>query len=467
MKIKHLFYDSSVNFKNVSVSKIVLAIIIGICSAVTIYSFFYILRETFRFMSIGFGSTPQILSESHRNYYNLFFAGLSVIFGNSIALNFIFSKPQRITHRFNSKRKRLLNDQIFLSFNFSYWFGKIGLVFGVFSMCCMDFEFLPYFKFFSYLLLIVLYLESQKSLGMLLNNSQRLKFVVIHFLTLLVLTFSLSRLNTLDYKRLDSVMLANNPVVDSPFSKFYNDDVRRYDYDLKIKEDDNGEISVYAQDKEWSLEDVGKIVMKERASRREEMIYFLQASIIADKTTKLKVIKKLELNLLKSNQYNISYIVKTEDYLFDRFERQGIKKRILIDVLDLDSVKNDNSYFPIMKKKEYEDVIKVQVGKKIIFDTLEIKNQLELIEKFKNANSKNTAFEYIYQEHTLYQDYINVLGAHLQAVDILRKEKQMVFQKNKYVRTKEFIKEQRALQEFFPVIILEKYNFLKTNESAL
>lgn len=186
MKLRRLFYDSSVNFRNISISKVVFATVIGICSSIVIYSFFYVLRESFRVMSIWFDYVPQILSEENRSYYNLFFAGLSVVLGNSIALNFVFSKPQKITHTFNSKRKRLLNDNIFLSFNFSYWFAKIGLVFGVFSMCCMDFEFLPYFKNLSFLLLAVLYLESHKSLGQLLHNSQRLKFGLVNFLVLLL-----------------------------------------------------------------------------------------------------------------------------------------------------------------------------------------------------------------------------------------------------------------------------------------
>ena len=72
----------------------------------------------------------------------------------------------------NPKRKRILNDQVFLSFNFSYWFTKMGLVFWVFSMCCMDFDFSPYLGFVSTLLLLVLYLESWKSLSMILKKNR-------------------------------------------------------------------------------------------------------------------------------------------------------------------------------------------------------------------------------------------------------------------------------------------------------
>ena len=462
MKMKRFFYDSTVNFKNVSVSKIILAIIIGICSAITIYSFFYVLRETFRFMSTGFDNTPQILSVINRNYYNLFFAGLSVIFGNSIAMNFVFSKPQNITHRFNSKRKRLLNDQIFLGFNFSYWFGKIGLMFGVFSMCCMEFEFLPYFKHISFLLLAVLYLESQKSLGMLLRNNQRWKFILMHFLTLLLLTFSLSKLDVVDYKKIDKVALSKNPIIDFPFSKFNNDDSSVYNlsYNLKIKRDDNGIVSVFAHDKKWQLKDVHKIIKIEHASRRIEEIPFIRVNIIADKNINIKIVKKIELELLMSKQKRISYIIKMNEPLFPKYQWRGIKRRISPDVIKLDRSKSVNDIpFPFMgETKEYNKRVEIIIGEKILFDDIEVNNYEELINKFIKLHSNETIFEYRFQENTVYQDYINVFSAHFSAVNSLRKENQTVFRKHRFERNDLYKMEQRKLKELFPLLILERFD---------
>ena len=461
MKLRRLFYDSSVNFRNISISKVILAVVIGICSSIVIYSFFYVLRESFRVMSIGFDYVPQIISEENRRYYNLFFAGLSVDFGNSIALNFIFSKPQKITHRFNSKRKRLLNDNIFLSFNFSYWFAKVGLIFGVFSMCCMDFEFLPYFKNLSFLLLVVLYLESLKALGQLLKNSQRIKFVLIHFSCLLLVTFSLSKLNVVDYKGLDKMMLENNPLIDFHYSNFYNDDESyRPSIQLKLKVEENGKINVFAYDEKRLLKDVPSIILKQRASMREENIPYLIVDIIADKHTNINVIKNLELQLYSINQRRVSYTVRTDDFLFSRFERRGIKKRVTPSVLDLRKTSDSFPYLDAFFEKNDNslDTIKIKIGKNILIDNKLALNSEDLINRFMQSHSKTIAFEYDYQEDATYQDYINVLAAHFSTVEKLRKEKQTIFINYEYQRDESYDEEQSQLREQFPIIILEKFN---------
>ena len=69
MKLNRRFYDDSFDFKNIPIERVVLAIVLGLISALTIYSFFYILRESFRLMSFGFEQTPNILSDSDRSFY--------------------------------------------------------------------------------------------------------------------------------------------------------------------------------------------------------------------------------------------------------------------------------------------------------------------------------------------------------------------------------------------------------------
>lgn len=462
MKFRRLFYDSSINFRSISISKLLLSIIIGIGSAIVIYSFFYILRESFRLMSFGFGNIPLILSETNRNFYNLFFSGLSFVFGNSIALNFIFSKPQRITHRFNPKRKRLLNDNIFLSFNFSYWFTKMGLAIGIFSMNFMDFEFLPYLRNIAILLLLVLYLESFKSLGQLLNNSQRLKFGLVNFFVLILFTFSLSKWNVIDYKSLDKIMLDIRPIMDYPYSIFYNDDESGFSnsIELLLKIEDNNEIYIYANDRKWRLEDVPSIIASERASIREELVPFLQVNIIADKNVNINFIKKLELKLYSVNQRKVSYTVRTNDLLFPRFERRGIKKLITQDILSIKSNANNIQYpeIPYEKNTKIKDTIKILVGKKILFGKEGILNNKDLGNRLAKANLETTIFEYNYNKDVTFQDYISVLATHFSAVEKLRKDKQTIFINYEYERNEPYNKEQKKLREIFPIFILEKFN---------
>lgn len=462
MKMKHLFYDSTINLKVIKTSKLVLAVIIGLLSSVVIYAFFYVLRETFRIISTSYDQLPQILSKENRDYYNLFFAALSMVFANSIAFNFIFSRPQRIAHRFNSKRKRLLNDNIFLSFNFSYWFTKIGLVFGVFSMCCMDFEFLPYFKSISLLLIVVLYLESLKSFGFFLKNKKRLVFFVIHFSFLLISTFTLSRFDVVNYKALDEVMLKNNPIINLPEADFSEyQDTYQISTNLKLKVDALDMINIYDYERKLSLEDVPDFITTYKQMYREEMIPHMIVNIEADKNIKLKYIKQLERQLLKSNIYKVSYIIKNEDKSFSRVFRKGITKTLNPEFYKMkpkDFVEPPLVPFTNLNKLK-KDVVKdsaiISIANDIKFNGVLV-NKTKLKSLFLKHQSSDFLFIYDIKDNAIYQNYIDVIASHVEVIKQLRRKYQTIFQNNKYHKPKGFYKEQLMLKKQFPLMIEEK-----------
>jgi hypothetical protein len=462
MKLKRRFYDSSVNFRNISSERLVLSLAIGLASAYAIYSFFYVLRESFRILSFDSSIFPNILSEPERNFYNLFFAGLSLIFANSIALNLIMSKPQNIVSRFNPKRRRMLNEQIFLSFNFSYWFTKIGLVFGAFSMCCMDFDFLPYFIPLSFLLLLILYLESWKTLSMIFKKN-RFKFQLLHFIVLLLLSFGLSRLDIIDYKSIDELALKYNPIIDLPHSNFSNDKWKGYDYEisLKLKMCENEDLEIFTENKERiNLKDIASFINKKRTSVREELIPFLTVRISANKDMYLKYVKMVEAELYMSNIQRVIYNVHNDDLLSARYEYKGINRRINKSVLEY----KEGKEVPLFPEPPIEpdnisfvDTLKVSVNNQIKVNGFVIPNDM-LVRYFKNHISKETLFLYIFETDTNYQDYITVLASHFTAASELRKHEQTIFRDYEWQYDKPYKEEQYKLKEKYPVIILEKLN---------
>ncbi|PKQ43512.1 hypothetical protein [Confluentibacter flavum] len=462
MKLTRRFYDSSVNFRSIPNERLVLSLAIGLASAFTIYAFFYVLRESFRIVSFGFGIFPNILSESDRSFYNLFFAGLSLIFANSIALNLIISKPQNILSRVNPKRRRILNEQIFLNFNFSYWFAKIGLVFGVFSMCGMDFDFLPYFMPFSLLLLVVLYLESWKTLSMVFKKN-RFKFQLLHFLVFLLLTFCLSRLNIINYKAIDELSLKYNPIIDLPYSNFSNDEWREFSYEIgfKLKMGENNDLEIFTDDKKKiNFNDFVNYVSKERASLREELMSFLTVRISADRDINLKYVKMLEAELYMLNINRVVYNVHNDDLLSARYEIKGISKKITKSVLDY-KVNLEIPYPPRPPVEpeniSFIDTLKISFNDQIKINGLVIPNN-KLVGYFKNHISKKTLFLYFFETDTNYQDYITVLASHFMAASELRKHEQTIFRDYEWKYDKLYRDEQYKLVEKYPMIILEKLN---------
>jgi len=126
MKFKHLFYDNTIDFRKISKRRLFTSIIIGLLSSFSIYCTFYVLREGFRLMSFGYEPIPLIFTENGRWLSNLFYAYLSLIFGNSITLSLLFSFPQKILSRRNNNRRKIINEQIFLNLNFLFWFSQIA-----------------------------------------------------------------------------------------------------------------------------------------------------------------------------------------------------------------------------------------------------------------------------------------------------------------------------------------------------
>ncbi len=461
MRFKRRFYDSSISLKNISKEYLVLSVITGLASAFTIYGFFYVIRESFRIMSFGFDHLPNIISEYNRNLYNIFFAGLSVIFANSIIISLLLSKQQRVMSRLNPKRKRILSDQIFLNFNFSYWFAKISLVFGMFSMGFMDFDFLSYI-WISYLLLFVLFLESWKGLSVIFTKN-RFKIQFIHLIILVLLTLGLSRLDFINYKQIDELSIKSNPIYGLPHSNFYNDSSNRFYSKLsfKIDLDDNNQLKFFVYGKWAFLKDVQSIINEERASMRQELASFLKVRIIANKDIELKYIKILEAELYSISQQRIIYDVYNDDLLTARFENRGIEHKISPFVLDFkqDTYTSSIPLPPLPFSEEnkiFENVLKIEIGETVKVDGITVPKNM-LIRKFKNYINENTAFKYLYNEDSNYQNYITVLSSHYDAVYKLRKQNQTIFKDYSY-ENEQYKKEQRSLKEQFPINIIEQGN---------
>lgn len=483
MKFQRLFYNASIDLKRLSRKRIVFGILLGLISAFTIYSFFYVVSEAFRTISLGlmnhdfygFNDDSYILNTEDRNFCNIFFSGLSIILGNSIAILFIFSRPNKAINRRNPKRKRLLNDQVFVGFNFSYWFIKIGLAFGVFSMGFWDFEFLPYFKPIAYLLLIVLYLETWKNLALIIKK-KRFIVRVVHFFVMLCLIFGLSRIHVVNYKAIDHAALYNNPIIDYPssdFSSTYNYYYWEHDRGLelafKLKLDENNTLDIYTEYREKiSLNEVVKCIHIKRETLRESSKDRLRIRILADKDLNLKYIKMFEAELYSAGFYKIIYEVYNKELYETNFKSGTIKRILNESVLEFkeDFYKKSDTLFPSLlypkppmppglEKDFFNDSLHITIQKQIRFNTKLVQKE-DLIDALKIYIKPKTAIVYKMDSKSNYQDYITLLTAHYKAVNQLREKEQIYFRKNKYDYSEAYRKEQTKLKLKYPIIIIDK-----------
>lgn len=470
MKFNHLFYDSHINFNSISKKKLVLSIVLGLVFAIFIYSFFYVLRETMRIMSLGLDYLPKIIHEDDRNLYNLFCAAISLIFGNSIAINSLLSRPQNAFSKRNIKRVRILNDQMFLGFNSMYWFTKIWILVAIFSMGFMDFPYLSYLLIPSILLIVVLYLESWKTLIHIIRKN-RWKIQVVHLVVFIILTFILSRVDIVDYKSIDKSISNNSLTVEIPSSSYSKDNYKSYYFNnLVFKMDvvSNDKVGLYDYTNQpIELYEVYSYIREWKTQLYPGEKSKFSPKLRANKNLPIKYIKQFELELLEMNQSNVIYEISNDDELTSRFYNNQIVHRISLSLKEkLPSIARPPMPPPITdleldKELKFIDTLRLHISNKVEINGLNVSLNM-LSRKLKNHIDRSTVVEYIYSDNATYQDYINVLSAHKTAVWEMRAtenydEIDASIRRNQFSRDEELTKERNKLREKYPMHITERF----------
>lgn len=465
MKFNRIFYDAHVNFKSISKKRIVLSFIIGLLSAIILYSFYDVLRETDRMLFLDFENRPVIIPESERQLYNLFFAAISMVIGNSIGISYLFSRPQKAFSRRNNKRNRVLNDQAFLGPTFLHWFTKIWFLFCIFASQFMGSKFIDNFLWPSILLVIVLYLDSWKTLITIIKKN-RWKIQSIHLIVFVVLTFMLSRVNFIDYKSLDASMIASNPTVDVPSSVYLNDNYRRYSYDnlvIKMDFDSKHRVCLFNEANEqieWS--DLYRLILDFNEDQ-----YYSSRTLVrlrANRNIPIKYIKEFELQLLEMNQWRLVYEVANNDELTASYYNNELDKRISPSLQEAFTRIGKPPRVPgwdLYKDQKFQDTLSVYISEGIKIDNREIPLNM-LPEKLKSHINESSIIEYIYGDNVTYQDYIDVLSAHKIAAWELRATENFdkidaQIRKNIFSRDDKLYEERDRITKEYPFRITERF----------
>ncbi|REG85201.1 hypothetical protein C8N41_10461 [Winogradskyella sediminis] len=465
MKFNRIFYDAHVNFKSISMKRIVLSVIIGLLSAIILYGFYDVLRETDRMLFLDFENRPVIIPESERQLHNLFFAAISMVIGNSIGISYLFSRSQKAFSRRNNKRNRILNDQAFLGATFLHWFTKIWFLFCVFTSQFMGTKFIDTFLWPSILLVIVLYLDTWKTLLTVIKNN-RWKIQSVHLIVFVVLTFMLSRINFVDYKSLDASMIASNPTMDVPSSAYLNDNYRRNHYDnlvIKMDFDSKHRVSLFNEENEqieWS--ELYELILD-----FNEDLYYSSRTLVrlrANRNIPVKYIKEFELQLLEMNQWRLVYEVANNDELTASYYNNELDKRISPSLQDAFPRTGKPPRIPgwdFYKDQKFQDTLSVYISEGIKIDNREVPLHM-LPEKLKSHINESYIIEYIYGVNVTYQDYINVLSAHKTAAWELRATENFdkidsVIRRNIFSRDKKLYEERDRITKKYPFRITERF----------
>jgi hypothetical protein len=317
---------------------------------------------------------------------------------------------------------------------------------------------------FAILLFVVLYLETWKTLNLVLGR-KRYKFIFINILIVSCVAFSISRIDVVDYTKHDKALLFSKPEYNLPKSFFNNKTKQAYpsfiDVQLKI-DDTNSPYLIIDGKRTYDFSDLRHFFITEKNSVSQYYYHKQIVRIYADQYVKMEHIKAIEAQCFAANVTKIAYVLYNEDYRSRRFKENTLNTRIKES--SLMSLEQSAKY-PLppplpgpLFEFEYQDTVKVDIGKHITFNNKITKPEM-LISKFQKHINTSTGFEYSLSTEANYQLYINVLSAHYKAVDNLRQleaTKGFNIHKEKYSFSEDEKTEYLRLRNKYPVLISEK-----------
>ncbi|WP_299215872.1 hypothetical protein [uncultured Aquimarina sp.] len=417
--VKRKFGGNNFDFKKISLSRLITGLGIGFFTIFFVYSFLTIFVEVFRIFQLGFNDSNGIIKFSpYRQYWNnVLSSGLAVVLGNSAFVLFCLSRPQRVFGNHSTKHKRIINDHIFLAFNFVYWFAKVAYFIGLMVSMFIDFEFIHQYYFVFVLLLVVLFLESWKTLGQVIKKN-RLRAKILHFLILTIIALVLALHHPLDSRKINDLMEESNPTIELPVSEYENYEPIISYMTLKLFWDEGKYYVIYGRgDFRIGLDRYNDYLESiENEMYRKD---FTTINLLAAKETPIKIVKKLEKILYINGYYRIKYVTKNNDKLVERYPKYGIATRIRIP----DYLMPEFPMPPRLDMIYLEGLTKKTILVENGYTIGEQKNvgDKELKKVFERYIREDVYFELEYSKDLSYQEYMDVLSCYKQV--ILKKRK--------------------------------------------
>lgn len=208
---KKEFLTKKFKILEISFPRIITGIVIGLLFSFVFYSFSYVMREILRMFSGTFNYDLWVLTNEEVNFYNLFFAFVSVIFGQSVCFNFWLDRPKRLFNYARFRKTSIINDQRAFLWYFIFWFSEIGICYGIMYSFAFHggfqfFSFYPDFKYLFVLIIIVLFLQTWNTIRISFRR-ESLKWILISAIIVSILSYGLSKINIVDYKSLNELVL--------------------------------------------------------------------------------------------------------------------------------------------------------------------------------------------------------------------------------------------------------------------
>ncbi len=319
------------NFIELSTPRIIAGVILGLLYSFSFYSFLYIIRETFRVLTVTENYDLWVITENEVSFYNLFFAFLSVILGQSVCFVFWFDQPKKLFGNRNYRKSAIVNDQRFLNWYFLSWFSKAAVVFGIFFGFTFPesrnvFSLYPDFGYVFILILITLFLQTWTTIR-LTYIRRSFKWFLVSMVCVSVISFGLSKFNLVNYKSINQSILSKNIhykyKLDLPFSNSFEKPKGKLslveDIYVVCSKDDSLNLNpfIIAENKKITLDSLRYQIMDWQSKRDSVEIPLMVYRLYIHRGIKNDFITGLKAELSGLGINRISYAVIPQDANFD------------------------------------------------------------------------------------------------------------------------------------------------------
>ncbi|WP_417609890.1 hypothetical protein [Owenweeksia hongkongensis] len=433
MTLKKGFLHRGVGFKETSNLRRVGGIIAGLLTAV----FFYLLLTTtsgmLRLMTF---SPPDLwweLRPEELRFYNLFFAGLASILGQSVCFVIWFDRNRRFNKGSRLTMISAVHDQRLLLWFFIHWFFSLGLMYWSFfgvplSHGYFTFSFYDEYKYLFVFFLVVLFMQSWTAFRRYFAK-QGVKWFSISILGIVSVSLALSRINVITNTELTEFvhnnLLFDQPNFDLPGSAFSkrvyprnnrariyvtleNEFAKSRKYGLFVNEGLVDEVNFISE------------LIRFKARFHEAEYGLLEALLYIDGRVDMGYVEKLKWQLASVGITKVNYMVMPEERSYDvrYYQNFGIPARL----------PNSGMYGSPMPhfsctslKPGYAGIIATADDVMLSFEGS--------TQKFADINWKNWIYQnpdapliLCKESQVKYRDYIETLGTLWYAVDELRDE---------------------------------------------
>ncbi len=307
--------------------RFVFGIILGLLYGVVFYGFLYCTREVFRIFTITESYDIWLLSEDEVQFYNLFYAFLASILGQSVCFSIWFERPKRIYQRNYRRTINILVDHKVLLWFFLAWFSKLAVGYGLLYAGSYTnaefyvFSFYPKYNYLFVLIILVLFLQSWT--GFLLKYKRSgYKWMFPAALLISLFSFALSKIDIIDYHLLNQRVLQKNIYekydLNLPLADYAAVGTRQDRFEQIFMVQNKKSEPIFIMNKEqFPLSGLGFRVLEEKSKRPQELrdIIIFQLNIDLDIT--MDQIETLKEELANANVHHLHFGVVPKDHQLD------------------------------------------------------------------------------------------------------------------------------------------------------